>query len=199
MSLLLVARVAPVWWREAPALLRDGWHQGGGTTAPRHQGTPAPAPRPTGTLCEAPPGAGYISILPKAVLISSGFLHQKAIERKWQERTATLFCATSHFKPVLLLSFNLTSPDWRSDRLVISIQYHQQIKTLTTSNTIEYDDEHKSRVGGTRIWNNAAALHQAGASHTTCASCAHLWQASSMLLYLTNLNFLNNYNLLEMH
>ena len=32
MSLLLVARVAPVWWREAPALLRDGWHQGGGTT-----------------------------------------------------------------------------------------------------------------------------------------------------------------------
>ena len=41
MSLLLVARVAPVWWREAPALLRDGWHQGGGTTAP-HQGTPAP-------------------------------------------------------------------------------------------------------------------------------------------------------------
>ena len=54
-----------------------------GTTAPGHTGSrEGPAPRPTGTLCEAPPGAGYISILPKAVLVSSGFLHQKAIERK---------------------------------------------------------------------------------------------------------------------
>ena len=51
MSLLLVARVAPVWWREAPALLRDGWHQGGGTTAPGHTGSIGPHHPDPPALC----------------------------------------------------------------------------------------------------------------------------------------------------